>query len=429
MVFVTVGTTYFDELIQEVDSPSFHALLASKGFTHLLMQIGNASYVPKYASLQNDKASATSSEHADDHDSSASRKGGLDAQYYRFKPHISSDVSSSSLVISHAGSGSILEVLEMGKPLVVVVNERLMHNHQAELADALSSPGYLLSCTPDRLVRTVERDLTEYVRERKTMNLNTDNVRPVVNSIMEKAEAKLKDVERCMIVLGSGGHTSEMFRLLEGFVEPNEGGGKAKERAKGKAKGKGNAFIAGDRVYVLANTDTRSGDKIKQFEQDLPHNESTVVQIPRSRHVGQSYISSIFTTLISIWFCLGVVWRHRPRMLLCNGPGTCIPIIVAAWIFSLLCGRICTIVYIESVARVRGLSLSGKLAKYFADLFVVQWPQLVPVGPRDAVVQNLFFNIPNDDTRMHTTPIPHHHANTNTKPSITNRKGAATIIS
>ncbi|XP_044538784.1 UDP-N-acetylglucosamine transferase subunit ALG13 homolog, partial [Gracilinanus agilis] len=50
------------------------------------------------------------------------------------------------------GAGSCLEALEEGKPLVVVVNEKLMDNHQLELARQLHKEGYLFycSCSPKK---------------------------------------------------------------------------------------------------------------------------------------------------------------------------------------------------------------------------------------------------------------------------------------
>jgi beta-1,4-N-acetylglucosaminyltransferase len=53
-----------------------------------------------------------------------------------------------------AGSGTILDVLRLdagggkrGKPLIVVPNPTLLHNHQEELAVALGREGYLKAAT------------------------------------------------------------------------------------------------------------------------------------------------------------------------------------------------------------------------------------------------------------------------------------------
>ena len=45
------------------------------------------------------------------------------------------------------GAGTCLEILEKNKPLVVVINEELMHNHQTELATKLAELGYCEKCT------------------------------------------------------------------------------------------------------------------------------------------------------------------------------------------------------------------------------------------------------------------------------------------
>lgn len=82
---------------------------------------------------------------------------GFAVSSYRFKAGLEEDMRAARLVISHAGSGSIFEALALCKPLIVVVNEALMDNHQAELADALEAEGYLLSTTPEGLPAAVER--------------------------------------------------------------------------------------------------------------------------------------------------------------------------------------------------------------------------------------------------------------------------------
>ena len=64
--------------------------------------------------------------------------------------------------------------------------------------------------------------------------------------------------------------------------------------------------------------------------------------------------------------------------------GTCIPI--CAWaIAARLLRPLRTppiVIYVESVCRVKDLSVTGKLLYYFADVFIVQWQQLHARYPR-----------------------------------------------
>ncbi|KZF24232.1 glycosyltransferase family 1 protein [Xylona heveae TC161] len=48
------------------------------------------------------------------------------------------------VVISHAGSGSILDGLRIAVPLIVVPNPSLLNNHQIALAEELASMGYVV---------------------------------------------------------------------------------------------------------------------------------------------------------------------------------------------------------------------------------------------------------------------------------------------
>lgn len=93
----------------------------------------------------------------------------------------------------------------------------------------------------------------------------------------------------------------------------------------------------------------------------------------------QSYVTSVYTTLVAFLFCFPLIWREKPRVLLANGPGTCLPLCVVAWLLAFL--RItppCDIVFIESAARVRRLSLSGYLLMrlHLCSVFIVQWSEL-----------------------------------------------------
>ncbi|KAM3239403.1 UDP-N-acetylglucosamine transferase subunit ALG14 [Capsicum annuum] len=179
-----------------------------------------------------------------------------------------------------------------------------------------------------------------------------------------------------LIVLGSGGHTAEMLNLL--YVLQTE-------RFK-------------PRYYIAAATDNMSLQKAHVFEDSLLGKEAfeevegaEFLQIYRSREVGQSYITSVGTTLIAIAHALWLLIKIRPQVILCNGPGTCIPLCVIAFLFKILGIRWSSIFYVESIARVRKLSLSGLLLYklHMADQLFVQWPQLKEKYPRAHYVGRL----------------------------------------
>lgn len=173
-----------------------------------------------------------------------------------------------------------------------------------------------------------------------------------------------------LIVLGSGGHTAEMLNLLSVLH---------KDRFK-------------PRTYIAASTDNMSLQKARVLENSLlDHTKddkmtkaAQFMQIYRSREVGQSYISSVGTTIIAIAHALLLMIQIRPQVILCNGPGTCIPLCIIAFFFKVFGIRWSSIFYVESIARVRRLSLSGLILYKLriADQFFVQWPQLQRKYPR-----------------------------------------------
>lgn len=67
-------------------------------------------------------------------------------------------MKSATLIIGHAGAGTCLESLKLHKPMVTVVNDKLMDNHQTELADRLSELGHLICTTPSQLHKALTND-------------------------------------------------------------------------------------------------------------------------------------------------------------------------------------------------------------------------------------------------------------------------------
>ncbi|KAI3753445.1 hypothetical protein L2E82_25497 [Cichorium intybus] len=135
IVFVTVGTTSFDSLVKTVDTDQVKEELLKKGYTHLVIQMGRGSYIPKKSSGED---------------------GSLVVDYFTFSSTIADYLKSASLVISHAGSGSIFETLRLEKPLIVVVNEDLMDNHQSELAEELAERKHLFCAHPQTLYQVIQ---------------------------------------------------------------------------------------------------------------------------------------------------------------------------------------------------------------------------------------------------------------------------------
>ncbi|MBD3413250.1 MAG: UDP-N-acetylglucosamine--LPS N-acetylglucosamine transferase [Candidatus Aminicenantes bacterium] len=65
-----------------------------------------------------------------------------------------------------------------------------------------------------------------------------------------------------------------------------------------------------------------------------------------------------------------VLSKEKPAVLISTGAGICVPFFILGKLFFV------KTIYIESMARIHRLSLTGKLVYLFSDVFIVQWPQL-----------------------------------------------------
>mmetsp|Transcript_50079 Transcript_50079/g.55935 ORF Transcript_50079/g.55935 Transcript_50079/m.55935 type:complete len:279 (-) Transcript_50079:113-949(-) len=175
---------------------------------------------------------------------------------------------------------------------------------------------------------------------------------------------------KTLVVLGSGGHTTEMLHLIKNL----------------------NPEYYDPIVLVIATSDKTSLRRVEAYPHSLPiknKNNLTeninecIFRIPRSREVGQSYWTSILTTMYSFFFAFWLVgFKVQPDLILVNGPGTCLPIAVCAFFFRVVGWMVKTkIVFVESFCRVTSLSLTGRLLYPIVDLFVVCWEQLHKIYP------------------------------------------------
>lgn len=135
-----------------IDDLEFAQAALKKGYKRLVVQRGNGEYQPH--NLQGPVAA-----------------NGLNVEFFDYAPSLRSYMEGASLIISHAGSGSIFESLSLSKPLIVVPNPLLMDNHQQELGQHLASLGHLYCSSPKDLIETLSSletsRLVPYVKERR----------------------------------------------------------------------------------------------------------------------------------------------------------------------------------------------------------------------------------------------------------------------
>lgn len=131
MIFLTVGSEYpFDRLVKAVD-----ALLEQSYFhEEFFAQIGNTLYTPKFMAWT---ANLNRTDFSD-------------------------RLRSADAVISHAGMGTIISCLEMGKPLLVMPRKvryrELVSDHQVGTAEKFMNRGDILVAhdtdeLPDRIIQ------------------------------------------------------------------------------------------------------------------------------------------------------------------------------------------------------------------------------------------------------------------------------------
>ncbi|KAJ5408385.1 UDP-N-acetylglucosamine transferase subunit alg14, partial [Penicillium cosmopolitanum] len=230
-----------------------------------------------------------------------------------------------------------------------------------------------------------------------------------------------------LIVLGSGGHTAEMLYMLNKAafdpsvwayrtyvttsvpirqlnLRPNSGGGQY-DTVEQRDPSADNLSIF-ERNPAEKQNAKNLADKKGSPKDNPPTSGKSfrILEVPRARRVHQSYLTAPFSTLHCLWACLLILSgqfhgqeplpsNHEtpyPDIIITNGPAVAVCMMLAAKILRFfifvsrwLTGRASApeiarlrTIYVESWARVRSLSVSGKLLLPVADSFVVQWRPL-----------------------------------------------------
>ena len=140
VIFVTVGTTLFSSLIDNIINRNTISYMVQNNYTHLIIQYG------KDAKPNIDNISSI-------HDGASQ----IQIELYDFKSSLYDDMLKANIIICHAGAGTLTEAIRISqaqmqhtttddsnhrdvpsmKKIVTVINNLLMDNHQTELAYAL----------------------------------------------------------------------------------------------------------------------------------------------------------------------------------------------------------------------------------------------------------------------------------------------------
>ncbi|OTB09063.1 glycosyltransferase family 1 protein [Hypoxylon sp. CI-4A] len=176
---VTVGASAsFKSLIEEVLSEAFIDRLVALGFTRLVVQFGPDLEFFKSAKPHREELSVTGLSY----DKDLRRLFSLTAPAAE---------RARGLIITHAGSGSILEALDFDTNVIAVPNPTLMGNHQSEIAEEMERQGFLIHGRLGSLTDLLNEETLSAPRNKWPPEPDPDSAYPgglweVINSLMPR---------------------------------------------------------------------------------------------------------------------------------------------------------------------------------------------------------------------------------------------------
>eukprot|EP00923_Selenidium_pygospionis_P005202 GHVN01008725.1.p1 GENE.GHVN01008725.1~~GHVN01008725.1.p1 ORF type:complete len:355 (-),score=88.50 GHVN01008725.1:740-1804(-) len=160
-IFVTVGTTQFNDLTRAVDTVLFHSVCVELGYERMVVQFGRGTCPLLGVS----------------HESETGDKVLLSVKCVDYLSSVAytACMKNSSLVVCHGGAGSILAACRTmaqrrgDKPsdicgVLVVPNTSLMDNHQTEMSVAMAKRGYLTLSPPPLTPASLSEGIREVTR-------------------------------------------------------------------------------------------------------------------------------------------------------------------------------------------------------------------------------------------------------------------------
>jgi beta-1,4-N-acetylglucosaminyltransferase len=107
---------------------------------------------------------------------------------------------------------------------------------------------------------------------------------------------------RTLVVLGSGGHTTEILSLC---------------RAMDVSRYVPATFVVADTDHL---SEARAEDTLLNTAWATHRDHCRFWRVPRAREVGQSWLSTVATTALACAHAFGIITTVRPELILVNGP-------------------------------------------------------------------------------------------------------------
>ncbi|TIB98534.1 hypothetical protein E3Q18_02002 [Wallemia mellicola] len=152
-VLITVGSTKFDNLIAQLAGIS--KALSKQGYDRLVVQHGK-SPLPK-------------------------ELPGNVKEAFNYVDNLSEYINQSDLVISHGGTGTIIETLRSQKKLIAINNDSLAEDHQRELIRKLAELGYCIDSNVETLIDTINSNSIDEFTPVRFPEFNAERVRRFIH--------------------------------------------------------------------------------------------------------------------------------------------------------------------------------------------------------------------------------------------------------
>ncbi len=142
---------------------------------------------------------------------------------------------------------------------------------------------------------------------------------------------------RILFVLGEGGHSAELLRLVDELG------------------------AVGDLVFIATTADRMADEWVPD--------DAELIRVRRPRGKDTRPVAAVRDTVVSFAQAAWAVRRVRPTAVITSGPAIGLVVSAAGWLMG------ARIIFIETISRVTGLSLTGRLMRPVADQYFVQWPE------------------------------------------------------